>query len=241
MRGFKVINPTEYSFVDINNACATHIDTKNYSSGLSFFTLINDIVNWLPYGFYLYEVETDTEVKDFTQSCTLSNPLDLREISTWEELINKGFDISTKNYDVLQWAVYHSLTHLVKYFVGKGANPHTRGNLLLLAASRGCLDLVKYYYQLGADIHEGREYALRWAAYYGHLEVVKFLVSKGADIHACNDQALLWCLEQSGLDFNRFNPRPKHMEVVRYLISKGADTYYIPKYYREEVIKRARI
>lgn len=43
------------------------------------------------------------------------------------------------------------------------------------AADKGCLDIVKYLVEQGADIHARNECALRWASEKGHRDVVKFL------------------------------------------------------------------
>jgi len=74
-------------------------------------------------------------------------------------------------------------------------------------ASKGNLELVKIYIQLGADIHARYDWALRYAAEKGHLNVVMYLVRLGADIHAIDNYALRWASNYC------------HTEVVAYLKS----------------------
>ena len=61
------------------------------------------------------------------------------------------------------------------------------------------------FINIGADIHAGNDYALRWASENGQLEIVKYLVSMGADIHAKNDYALCYASKNG------------HLEIVKYL------------------------
>jgi endonuclease/exonuclease/phosphatase family metal-dependent hydrolase/ankyrin repeat protein len=62
--------------------------------------------------------------------------------------------------------------------------------MLIDAATKGDLLLVKNALLGGADIHARNDEALIKASGQGHLEVVEYLVEHGADIHAENDKAL---------------------------------------------------
>ncbi len=83
--------------------------------------------------------------------------------------------------------------------------------LVNTARERNLLDKVKRLHQMGADIHAGDDYELRWAAMHGHLKLVEYLVECGADIHAEDDCAL------------RYSAKNSHQEVVNFLIKHGAD------------------
>lgn len=63
---------------------------------------------------------------------------------------------------------------------------------LFEAAENGHLEIVKLLVGAGADIHQMRDFSLRWAARNGHLEVVRFLLEAGADVNAKNGTALRW-------------------------------------------------
>lgn len=78
------------------------------------------------------------------------------------------------------------------------------------AAERGYLETLKYFVELGADIHNYNDFSLRAASKNGHLETVKYLVEQGAYIHNNNDIAVRLASENG------------HHAVVEYLVSKGA-------------------
>ena len=61
------------------------------------------------------------------------------------------------------------------------------GNPLLLAASEGKLEVVRYLLDEGADVNaraNSDSTPLAEAAYYGHADVIKELLLRGADINA---------------------------------------------------------
>jgi len=70
-----------------------------------------------------------------------------------------------------------------------GAKIDARSNLgspLLVAASEGRLEVVRYLLDEGANVNEranGDNTALAEAAYYGHVPIVKELLLRGADIN----------------------------------------------------------
>jgi ankyrin repeat protein len=84
---------------------------------------------------------------------------------------------------------------------------------LSLASEKGHLEVVKYLFENGADIHAKNDEALIWASMNGHLEVVKFLVKNGADIHSNEDEALIYASTKG------------HLNIVKYLIGNGANIH----------------
>ena len=83
--------------------------------------------------------------------------------------------------------------------------------LLMVACSKGHLDVVIYAEKQGVDIHVDIECALRLAASKGYLFVVKYLVNQGVNIHTY-DEFALWRAAVSG-----------HFRIVQYLADEGAD------------------
>jgi ankyrin repeat protein len=75
-----------------------------------------------------------------------------------------------------------------------GAHVNNQGSCctpLLLAASEGRLDAVRYLLDQGADVNardeRGRS-ALTEAAFYGNASVIKELILRGADLNAVSDE-----------------------------------------------------
>ncbi len=75
---------------------------------------------------------------------------------------------------------------------GKGYVTNNDGSTaLVLASSKGNLEVMKFLFELRADIDaadKDREIALLTASGSGHLEVVKYLIEKGADVNAADEQ-----------------------------------------------------
>lgn len=101
-----------------------------------------------------------------------------------------------------------------------GARVNSQGSCctpLLLAASEGRLDAVRYLLDQGADVNardeRGRS-ALTEAAFYDNIAVVKELILRGADLNAVSD-------EGTALDIAIDT---KHDSVVELLKHYGART-----------------
>lgn len=83
---------------------------------------------------------------------------------------------------------------------------------LMLCATTGHLEGVRFLIECGANVTEHGSYALRAGASNGHAEIVKLLVEHGADVHAYNEEAL------------RSSAMNGHTEIVKFLVASGADT-----------------
>ena len=82
------------------------------------------------------------------------------------------------------------------------------GVSFLDAVGEGCVNIVSFMIERGADIHIEDDWPLCFASECGHLEVVIVLLDRGA----ARDRAL------------RFASANGHVEVVRELLDRGADT-----------------
>jgi len=78
-------------------------------------------------------------------------------------------------------------------------------NELCWASEYGYLEYLKYLVSIGADIHAGGDYAIRYAAAHGHLDTVKYLISIGANVHVCNNIAYFMAADND------------HLKVAQYL------------------------
>lgn len=96
--------------------------------------------------------------------------------------------------------------------------------LLIIAAEKGHLDIVKFLCELAADVNASMwtdATALHVAVEYGHIEVVKFLISIGANVNQpMNDGAsALVIAVDKGFE-----------EIVRELITAGADLNWTTRF-----------
>ena len=128
-----------------------------------------------------------------------------------EKILNKQFRDAIKNSDLnevkrlvmdhpealhaitpfgtwLHVAAKRGKLKIVEYFVQKGINVNTRGDVfdaspLRVAAGAGHLETVKYLIENGAalDVSTAKRNPLFGAIYGGHTEVAKLLVEKGID------------------------------------------------------------
>lgn len=111
--------------------------------------------------------------------------------------ISREYDLKSRN-DISDWLWHFGFLHYKP---------------IVVATRYGYLEVVRYLYENGVDIHADNEYALRNAACYGHLKIVKYFHTheNGADIHVYNEGAL------------RNAALHKHFDIVRYLHEHGAN------------------
>ena len=85
--------------------------------------------------------------------------------------------------------------------------------IFVLASKHGKIDVVKYLFELGANIHFRNDAALRCAAENGHTEIVQFLLDKNSDIDAYDGYPLInACINN-------------HIDVVRLLCERGVNIH----------------
>lgn len=114
-----------------------------------------------------------------------------------------------------------------------GADPNTRaaltGSALMLAASRGNVDIMSSLLKKGADValECGSQNALTNAAIAGNFNAVKFLVEKGADPkhiltrgQAANDGSAV--REKRGSTALNWGAYRGNAEMIEYLLDRGA-------------------
>ena len=89
--------------------------------------------------------------------------------------------------DLLVNAAAKGELDLVKYALASGANVHAYNNAAIGNATD--LNVVKYLVEHGADIHMRDEFPLHMATASNNFELVKYLVEQGADIHVMEDYA----------------------------------------------------
>ena len=94
-------------------------------------------------------------------------------------------------------------------------NKGEKDNLLVTAAAKGELDLVKYALASGANVRAFNDAAVRTST---NLDVVKYLVEHGADIHVYDEFPLHLAIEDG------------NFELAKYLVEQGADIHVMEDY-----------
>ena len=124
-----------------------------------------------------------------------------------------SYEEYTKNEGLLYSARDGHLS-VVKYLIEMGANIHDGNDYAIrMASENGHLSVVEYLVEHGANVNELDSDALNMASSNGYLSVVEYLVENGADIHAENNYALRWAAGNG------------HLSVVEYLVKHGADIH----------------
>ena len=148
-------------------------------------------------------------------------------------LISQGADPNEK---ASEWFTGHNetLLHLVvekhdletlKHLIAQGievsvAKKDHTASLFSCAVRNPRLEIVKYFVDLGADIHEKGDKCNDSPLYHAassnpNLEVLKYLVSLGMDVNEKNGYS--GC---TPLHVTVYNP---NLEIMKYLVSQGAD------------------
>lgn len=183
------------------------------------FCCINHILNYLGYGINLVVVRVSDEENVYvdnrkfrTHRLEVRQVMPLYEAATWEYILNHVPEFTEKMGSLLVWAADRGYLEVVKYFHQKGVDIASHDNLAIVwAAKNGHLETVKYLYENGADIRVDDHAAIRHAAGDNHMEIVKYLYENGLNITAKDNSAVLWAAEGN------------HFEMVKYLYENGAD------------------
>jgi ankyrin repeat protein len=129
-------------------------------------------------------------------------------------LIKNGLSFyDTDNYALIS-SVANNDIEKVKYLVrlhGTQIIHEYSEYALCTSASRGFIDLVKYFVGQGANVHAFNEDALRLSAQNGHMEIVAFLIESGSrtyDIY----------------DILRISAINGHLNITKILIDSGSDS-----------------
>jgi ankyrin repeat protein len=98
------------------------------------------------------------------------------------ELINELMDDMINYFNVEEIDKMPDL--VASKFVIKIINDADINKIFIDAARIGYIKTIKKIISKNADIHVADDYAIRLASENGHLEIVKFLFEKGANIHS---------------------------------------------------------
>lgn len=105
-----------------------------------------------------------------------------------------------------------TLKLLQQQYGEEGAKHLPRG--IVMAASNGHIDMVKFLLENGADVNSSDGSPLHFAAYNDKRDMVLFLLENGADIHSGHEAALTHCAGNGNLG------------MVKLLVKHGADVMY---------------
>ena len=200
---FKITNEDEshrgYQYKDGLNILDKSFEREGSCvPGGLYFTTAKHIAKFLHYGCYLREITLPSDcvwVKDPEEDKYRANKIilgqkyDLADPQTFQLLFEKGCDITyprTMQY-ILVWACKNKHLPVVKYLFEHDKNvyiDYNYNNDLNLACEYGNLEIVKYFIEKGADIHNQHNQALRIASEHGHVDVVKYLVENKTDMQS---------------------------------------------------------
>ena len=140
----------------------------------------------------------------------------LDNLDSFLSLIDKGYDIKTNNFKLLEMIAEQNGVKILEYLIQNGANIHVQNDYSLRWTSKnGHFEIVKLLLtpSVAVNIHANDDEALRYASEYGRLEVVKLLLTNSAYIHAQKDYAL------------RNASANGHLEIIKYLLENGANIH----------------
>jgi ankyrin repeat protein len=190
MKYYKIINKElkhhNMQYREGLNICNEEFNPSGSCTSGGMYFAREDILVFLNYGCYLFEVELLEDSRIYEDPCfytkkwktdkfILKNKREIN-LDIIKHLAKEGANIRVDNDLPLNWAVKNEHFDVVKYLVEQGANIHIGNDYpLCWAAINGHLDIVKYLVEHGANIHTGDDLSLYLAAENGHLEVVKYL------------------------------------------------------------------
>ncbi|AVL94569.1 ankyrin repeat protein [Moumouvirus australiensis] len=206
------INETHYGFkyedgINIMTDVFIKQDSKSIKNsclhnGL-YFSNLQNILRYINHGVYLRKIDLPyddpvfimekdpIELKWRSNMIILKDKYDLRNIKTFDILIQLGVDIHIDNDLPLRWAARNGYFNIVEYLLNKGANCQALDNEALISAcENGFFDVVKLLVSKGSDIQARENAAIRAATRQNHFEIVKYLIKGGADYTSLNNFCL---------------------------------------------------
>lgn len=226
---FKITNANEnhfgYQYADGLNILDKQFEKEGSCvPGGLYFSDEKNILNFMDYGIFLREIELPHEDSDFrmvqdplqhvrkwrANKIILGKKYHLSDIRTYHLLQSLGVDLQNFKYEIFTWAAVKGHIQLVNMAFSMGINDMIRiDRAIMLAATNGHLEVVKFLIAAGADPKNHQ--SLINASQNGHLDVVKFLVEQGANVTARDDAAV------------RYAAFDGHLEIIKFLIANGAD------------------
>ena len=226
------------------------------------FRDINQILGVVSKGTMIADVEIpeDAIVYEFpmvskANKLILKNIRPLWNIEVFKELERQGADIHGDKEHLLHSAAEIGSLDMVKYFAEEeGADIHgfyNGGTVIMRAAEKGHLDVVKYLTGRGVDIHTYMEAPLCLAGEHGHLEVVKHLVEQGADIDKYKELLFFEAAEHGQLNMVKYMmgygcydchvalhiaAENGWLEVVKFFAEQGVDIHA-----EDEIVLRSAV
>lgn len=132
--------------------------------------------------------------------------LDIIEYLSNENIIDL---LKLKNL-ILKKSSFHSNPHILEWMINK--NILNSNEVLLYNAQIGKIDVIKYFYYKGLDIHFKDDLVMRTSGYFNQLETLKYLCEElNCNIKSHNNSILRVGCERG------------YTEIVKYAISKGSD------------------
>ncbi len=133
-----------------------------------------------------------------------------------------AFGQTTNKADELHQELNNDNIEKVKEIINQDISlletPNPRGSTpLIVAASKGQTDLVKFLIEKGADINRANDFgntSLHYAAWASDFEAFKCLFDKGANINVVNSQG------QTPLQYSCMGG---NFEIMKYCVSSGMD------------------
>jgi ankyrin repeat protein len=96
-------------------------------------------------------------------------------------MISLGADVKAENNTPLLYAIFHNDLKVAKHLIKNGAEPFD-SEMITSAVKQGCLEMVKYLVNQGADFRVQSDLPLQLANDHGHEEIVEYLTSLGAKL-----------------------------------------------------------
>jgi ankyrin repeat protein len=217
---------------------------KDYIGSYTKIELRNMMIIGLKKGYknfveiYVNSIPNDMNF-DFDIIVNVASKLGYLDLIQYLDVKNKIDLVKLKDL-VLKKSSFHSNHHILEWMVEK--NILEIEEILKYNARIGKIDIIKYFYDKGNDIHFRNEIVMRTAGYSNQLEtVIELCENYGCDIYAQNDSVLKFAAESGYIDLVKYSiksgsnvnvskaePIRKsciygHTEVVKFLVESGAN------------------